>query len=169
MRMVTSPGQNPDQVVEACVRQTKRAYGMPETRTLMIEALRPYRRDIGHSDMNGDTLADSIYQLAKSITFYREPAGPNYPGEVVQSPSLTLLLNGGDCDDIAVLVATAARVFGCDAAIGWYPTSKDGTQAHIVAAIRPGWYNARDEWVVIDPQQEKPASPHTGTRWQRVD
>ena len=167
MRGATYPGQDPDQGVEACVRQSRRAIARPETRTLMIDALRPYRRGLGHDDMNGDTLADSIYRMVRRITFYREPAGPEYPGEVVQSPAVTLTLNGGDCDDIAVVVATAARIFGCEAMIGWYPTSPSGNQAHIVAAIRPGWYKP-GEWVVIDPQQKKPASPVQGTRWQRV-
>lgn len=167
MRIATTPGQQPDQVVEACVRQVRRAIGKPETRALMMDALRPYTRGTGHKDMNGDQLASAIFRLVQSVTFYREPAGPQYPGEVIQSPALTLSLNGGDCDDIAVLAATAACIFGCEAAIGWYPTDPSGRQAHIVAAIRPGWYTPGD-WVVIDPQQKKPARPVEGTRWQRV-
>jgi transglutaminase-like putative cysteine protease len=78
--------------------------------------------------MNGDTIAEAIHAMARQITFYREPAGEGYPGEVIQSPTLTLALNGGDCDDIATVVATAAAVLGCEAAIGWYPTSSDGSQ-----------------------------------------
>ena len=167
MRVVTVSGQEPDQVVQACVRQVRRAIKQPETRKAIIEALRPFTRGTGHSDMNGDGIARPIFEMVKRITFYREPAGEQYAGEVVQSPTLTLELNGGDCDDIAVLVATAAAVFGCEAAIGWYSTDPAKNMAHIVAAIRPGWYSPGD-WVVIDPQQKNPTAPPNGARWVRV-
>ena len=157
-------------MAQACVNQVRRAIRRPETRIAVLESLRPYRRGIGHDDMNGDTIAQSIHAMSRAITFYREPAGEEYPGEVVQSPTLTLALNGGDCDDVAVVAATAARVLGCEAAIGWYSMTPDGKQAHIVAAIRPGWYQPADDWIVIDAQKEKPVSPRvlSGAHWLRV-
>ena len=169
MRFASSPGQTPEQVAQAAVRQVQRAIKRPETRIAVIEALRPYRRGMGHEDMNGDTLASSIHQLVRGITFYREPAGEAFAGEVVQSPTLTLAINGGDCDDLAVVAATAAAVFGCDAAIGWYDIDPQAKQAHIVAAIRPGWYRP-GEWIVIDAQQKEPTDPSSlsGASWLRV-
>jgi hypothetical protein len=169
MRYASQSGQHPDQVVEACINQVRRAIKRPQTRIAILEALRPYTRGTGHSDMNGDQIATAIHAMVRGITFYREPAGAAYPGEVIQSPTLTIELNGGDCDDLAVVAATAASVLGCEAAIGWYPTSSDGRQAHIVAAIRPGWYQGR-QWVVIDAQQKKPTDSATvsGVRWLRV-
>ncbi len=170
MRFATTPGQDPAQVAQACVNQVRRAMRRPETRIAVLEALRPYRRGVGHGDLNGDTIAQSIHAMARAISFYREPAGEEYPGEIVQSPTLTLSLNGGDCDDVAVVAATAARVLGCEAAIGWYSVTPDGAQAHIVAAILPGWYQPSQAWVVIDAQKEEPASPSTitGANWLRV-
>jgi hypothetical protein len=174
VRQHTTPGQDPDQVVAACVRQVRRAIARPETRVAIMRALKPYNRGTGHSDLNGDGLPQAILELCKSITFYREPAGATasgapYPGEVVQSPTLTIEVRGGDCDDVAVLAATAGAVMGCEAAIGCYPTSSDGTMAHIVAAIRPGWYAPSDAWVIIDPQNQTPTgAPVEGARWSRV-
>ena len=141
----------------------------PATRIAVLEALRPYRRGVGHSDMNGNTIARSIQAMVRGITFYREPAGPEYPGEVIQSPALTIALNGGDCDDLAVVAATAGAVLGCSAAIGWYPTDPQGKTAHIVAAIQDGWYNP-GSWSVIDAQKTEPTNPDllTEARWLRV-
>tara|TARA_R110000824_G_scaffold17503_3_gene70916 strand:- start:684 stop:1193 length:510 start_codon:yes stop_codon:yes gene_type:complete len=169
MRYSTQSGQHPDQVVAACRRQVRRAIARPATRIAVLAALRPYTRGIGHTDLNGDQIAESIQRMVQAITFYREPAGEGLPGEVIQSPTLTLELNGGDCDDIAVLAATAAAVLGCKAAIGWYSTSSDGSQAHIVAGVQPGWYQS-GQWVIIDAQKEKPTHPEslTGARWLRV-
>ena len=143
--------------------------GRPETRVAILEALRPYRRGVGHSDLNGDTIARDIQAMVSAISFYREPAGEQYPGEVVQSPTLTLAINGGDCDDVAVVAATAGAVLGCETAIGWYATDPAGKQAHIVAAIRPGWYRP-GSWVVIDPQKKEPGTPEQlkGASWLRV-
>jgi hypothetical protein len=169
VRFLSTPGQTPELVAQAAVRQVRRAIKRPETRVAVIESLRPYRRGQGHEDMNGDELARPIHQMVRAITFYREPAGDEYAGEVVQSPTLTLAINGGDCDDLAVVAATAAAVFGCEAAIGWYDTDPAGRQAHIVAAIRPGWYRPGD-WVVIDAQKKEPTDPKTlaGVSWLRV-
>ena len=143
--------------------------GRPETRIAVLEALRPYRRKMGHSDMNGDTITRSIHQMVRGITFYREPAGPEYPGEVVQAPALTIALNGGDCDDLAVVAATAGAVLGCETAIGWYSTDPAGNNAHIVAAVRDGWYSP-GSWRVIDAQRTEPTNPDKlrGARWLRV-
>ena len=157
-RYAPTAGQDPQAVAEACVRQVRRAVARPETRVAVIEALRPYTRGTGHNDLNGEKIAEAIQQLCRAITFYREPAGQEYPGEVVQSPTVTLAINGGDCDDIAVVAATAAKVFGCEAAIGWTEEPGGGNFAHIVAAIRPGWYQPKERWIVIDAQKEKPAS-----------
>jgi transglutaminase-like putative cysteine protease len=133
-----------------------------------MEALRPYTRGTGHSDMNGEGLPAAITELCRRVTFYREPAGMEYAGEVVQSPTLTLAINGGDCDDIATLAATCGKVFGCNAAIGWYATGS-GANAHIVAAIESGWYRPTGTWTVIDPQNQKePASALAGAHWLGV-
>ena len=83
MRMVTTSGQSPDAVVAACVNQVRRALKRPETRRVIMEALRPYTRGTGHSDMNGDRIAKAIFKMVQALTFYREPAGEMYPGEVV--------------------------------------------------------------------------------------
>ena len=169
MRKRTTLGQEPDQVVDACVRQVQRAMARPETRVAIMRALKPYNRGTGHGDLNGEGLPQAILELCKSITFYREPAGHEFPGEVVQSPTLTLEVRGGDCDDVAVLAATAGAVMGCEAMIGQYPTSEDGSSAHIVAAIRPGWYAPAQGWIVIDPQNQTPTGAAVnGARWRRV-
>ena len=169
MRIATTPGQHPEQVAQACVNQVRRAMKRPETRLAVIEALRPYRRGVGHDDMNGNTIARSIHQMVRDITFYREPAGPEYPGEVVQAPALTIAINGGDCDDLAVVAATAGAVLGCEVAVGWYSTDPEGNTAHIVAAVRDGWYHP-GSWSVIDAQKKEPTNPDNlrEASWLRV-
>ena len=147
------------------MRQVQRSLRKPQTRIAVMEALRPYTRGTGHKDMNGEHLPEAIAKLCSAITFYREPAGEQYAGEVVQSPTLTLAINGGDCDDIAVVAATCGAVFGCEAAIGFYETAPGS--AHIVAAICGGWYYSTG-WTVIDPQNKKPGDALQRATWLGV-
>ena len=129
-----------------------------------MQIMKPYLHR-GHSDLNGDRLVEGLHAMARSREFFREPAGPDYPGEVVTTPEIAYSV-GGDCDDMAVLIGTAASVFGLDVAIGREITGEN--TAHIVAAVRRGWYEKGDEWIVIDPQKIKPTEPVAGSRWQGV-
>lgn len=171
MRMRTTIGQHPDDVVVAAVNQVHRHMGKPETRIMVLESLKPYMEGTGHSDMNGMRMPAVLHKWARNgFTFVREPAGPQFAGEVVQSLPLTLRTRAGDCDDLATLVATAAATLGLETAIGAIFTNPQGTNAHIVAAVREGWYSPKGRWWVVDPQAKKPADPaeYNGIRWLRV-
>lgn len=163
MNSTSQVGQHPDQVVQSVVNQIRRAIKKPATRIWMMKILKPYMHS-GHGDINGEELVFALHNMARSRTFYREPAGEKYAGEVVTTPEIAYSL-GGDCDDMAVLIGTGAAVFGCEVAIGRTMDTKGN--AHIVAAVRPGWY-IEDDWVVIDPQKENPTEPSIGSRWVGV-
>lgn len=169
MRIRTTPGQNPDQVVASCVRLARRSLKSPMDRIVILEALRPYMRGMTHDDLNGEGYAQALYEWAHSFAYVREPAGPDYCGEVVQAPLTTIRLRAGDCDCLATLIATAAGFVGMPAAIGYVMTGDNF--AHILAAVRPGYYSHGD-WIVIDPQSKEkgptPADDYPGATWTQI-
>tara|TARA_R110000824_G_scaffold13972_1_gene60060 strand:+ start:34 stop:552 length:519 start_codon:yes stop_codon:yes gene_type:complete len=165
MRTAITAGQEPQQVVEAAIRQAKRAIKRATDRIVILESLRPYMRGMNHADLNGDQYARALWDWSRSFAFVREPAGDAYAGEIVQSPILTIRLRAGDCDCMAALIAAAAGMVGMPVMIG-YVGQGEGF-AHILAAIRPGYYH-HGEWLVIDPQSKggpKPAAAFPGAVW----
>ena len=169
MRIKSEAGQDPQQVVNAAVRQAKRSIGSAMDRIVILESLKPYMRGMNHDDLNGDQYAAAIFEWVHSFAYVREPAGPGHIGEVVQSPILTIRLRAGDCDCLAALICAAAGIVGMPCRIGYIITGQNF--AHILAAVRPGYYHHGD-WIVIDPQSKKkaptPAAEYAGATWTPV-
>jgi hypothetical protein len=142
---------------------------MPRWRVLALQYLASISQDIP-KDKNGDWLVTAIDRAAKRWRFVREPAGADFPGEVIQSPALSIA-NGliGDCDDWSAFACALARVFGLRCAVGYIHTGPG--HAHILPAIRPGWYDAPDRpFLIVDPDVKKPmdAALLNGAHWLEV-
>jgi len=164
LRLVAETGQHPEQVCRACVRQVRRWSDNPWSRLLAIEALEPYAPPM--REFSGRWIPAAIQSWARTLTFYREPAGADAPGELVASLPLTVALGGGDCDDLATAQATIALTLGLRARIGYLWTAPDYAAAHIVCAVSPDWAGSPG-WLIADPEVAEPADPGAwpGIRW----
>lgn len=141
----------------------------PRWRVLALQLLASVSQDL-EKDRNGNWILEAIDRVGKRWRFVREPAGPEFPGEVIQSPALSIA-NGllGDCDDWSALACSLARVFGLECRIAYIHTGPG--QAHILPAIRPGWYDSPDRpFYIVDPEVKNPTDSRTlaGARWAQV-
>lgn len=141
----------------------------PRWRTLALQALASVSQDL-EKDKNGDWVIHAIDRIGKKWRFVREPAGEDFPGEVIQSPALSIA-NGylGDCDDWSALACAFARVFGLECQVGYIITGPG--HAHILPAIRSGWYSSPDRpFYIVDPDVKSPTDSRTlaGARWAQV-
>jgi hypothetical protein len=108
----------------------------------------------------------AIQSWARTLTFYREPATADAPGEVVSSFPLTVALGGGDCDDLVTAQATIALTLGLRARVGYLWTAPGYAAAHILCAVSPDW-NGSPGWVLVDPELREPTDTQEipGVRW----
>lgn len=82
-----------------------------------------------------EATASSALQAVQERAPYRpDPPGPDR----VHDPAETLA-NGGDCEDLAILVASVAIAAGCSARLIWLSREITGTaSAHVVAQLWDG-------------------------------
>ena len=162
MRVRTTSGQHPDQIVAAIRRTVARWRGDPRTRILASACLAPFapRRP---RDNLGAWIPDALHAWTQTIAHTREPAGPGAAGEIVQSPPLTVALRSGDCDDIAAAVATFGAAYGHRISVGWYTTGPGF--AHVIAAISADSYRPQAALLAIDPDQRIGPTPPPRARW----
>jgi hypothetical protein len=71
------------------------------------------------------------YWISKRFTYVSDPHGLEY----VASPNQTLKILAGDCDDLAVLLATLYRSVGLDAGVALIDTNGDGKTDHAATVI----------------------------------
>jgi hypothetical protein len=167
VRLRATRGQAPDDVARAAVKVARRWAHRPETQLITRAELAPYAPKGDGPELDGAWLPWALYRWARSLTFWREPAGPGKAGELVLALPWVVLVEGGDCDDIAAAVATMAAAVGTGAAVGRLFPTADPSQAHIVAAVRATWRD-RGPWFVIDPQRAggpSRAELWPGVRW----
>jgi hypothetical protein len=152
------------------VRQSRAWVHRPETQLITRAELGQYAPRTGTPNLRGDWIPDALWKWARHQTFYREPAGQGRAGELVTSLPVTVMLGGGDCDDIAAAQATMAAALGVPAAIGrLHPDPTNPAIAHIVCGVASDWTGA-DPWWIVDPQMRKPpnAAQVPGVRWFQV-
>lgn len=115
-------------------------------------------------DLSGSWVPGALWEWARGLTYYREPAGDGRAGELVASLPFVIMLGGGDCDDVAASVATMAKALGFPVAIGRLTSGP--RFAHIIAAMSQDW-TGRGPWVIVDPQMDGLADPRDfpGVRW----
>jgi len=163
-------GQHPDEVARACVRMVRRWQHNPwvvlTTRAELSE-LRP--RHLTQTEyQSGSWVPFALWSWARSLTFFREPAGKGLAGEVIQSLPITVAVGGGDCDDIATALGTMAGALGFPVAIGRLVT-RPGF-AHVFCGVGRTWFDESLSWA-LDPEIQEgpvPAGSRVGTRWFHV-
>lgn len=146
MRLRTTPGQHPDKVAETCARVARRWAGQPRVVTLVRALLDPYSPV--ERDEAGRWVPDAIWAWARTLTHWREP-GPH--GEVIQALPWTVVLGGGDCDDVATAQATIAHTVGLPTWIARIWTGP--SYAHVVCVVGDNWA-APGARLNLDPSQE---------------
>lgn len=164
MRLRATAGQHPDQVARAVVRQARRWAHRPETQMIARSELGPYAPRSPGPDLRGGWVPDALWRWARTLTYYREPAGPGHGGELVASLPLVVLQRAGDCDDVASAQCAMAKALGLPTAVGRMFTGQ-GT-AHIVCGVGEDWAGGGRR-LIVDPQMSSPvpAEALAGIRW----
>jgi hypothetical protein len=161
----TTQGQHPSQVVEVAVNIARKWALRPETRIMALQVLKPFTPSA--RDPEGKWFVGALHSLKEYWTFVREPTrSAGGPGEVVQSFPLTVSLNfTGDCDDWCCMIATIAKTVGIQSRVGYVWQGKGF--AHIVVAVRCGFYDESGPWLIIDPDLKEPtdAANYGSARW----
>jgi hypothetical protein len=161
----TTQGQHPSQVVDVANEMARHWARQPQTRITTLQVLKPFTPPT--RDPAGKWMLQALHSLKTYWTFVREPTRhAGGPGEVIQSLPLTISLNfTGDCDDWCCMIATMAKCVGLPVKIG-YVWQKPGF-AHIIVAVRAGFYEDAGPWYIIDPDLKEPtdASTYPDARW----
>ena len=134
------PGPVPDTARSPKPIQT----GAPVISDEKVNAAASYALDWfseSHSRNEHFAVRDEVYKATaifwyvySRITYDQESAGTEH----FQSPSETLKLGKGDCDDQAILMAAMCESVGLDAAVEFVDTDQDGKVNHALCSVYYG-------------------------------
>lgn len=146
MRRLLSRSQHPHEVCQHAARLAGELARDPETRVLVLRAILPHLPDEHRFD--GSDWPAALHRWARSVRHVREPAAV---GELLLHPSRVVEFGAGDCDDIALAVATFAAHVGLASGVLSLWTGPE--TAHAVAVVGVSWYGpeAAHPSLVIDP------------------
>ena len=125
------------------VNQSLRNYFLNEA----LNSIRPYLKRF--SSFSKESLVIKLYEWVMNNTYYqKDPYVPTYSwglyDNIWKLPNQTLMQEGGDCEDLALLIYAALKNYGIKAwLIFWWNGSEGG---HTAAIAKYG-----GKWYLIDP------------------
>jgi len=119
--------------MEVTVSRSGTYYLILDNRYSLITPKRVYVKLVAELDINDPVIKTWIlgYWIQESIRYVSDPRGVEY----IATPRETLELMAGDCDDVAVLLASMYESVGLDAAIALVDTDGDEDPDHAAVMV----------------------------------